>query len=208
MDVVDPPVQVQRLTPPPGILDGGGVRHVHHLLLDVELAQAPQQRGLVLRPAAGAGGAGRRPARDAASCRSARGAGLRPPPRCRRSRSDRRRSRAPPCRISTAYCRTDRQLMSVWMTRLATLRWTKISPGSSPTISFAGTRLSAQPIHRYLGVCWRARSLKKPRVYRGHALGPAAVVVEQLSRGLRALPLRTPTLSGVGYDARALFDVV
>ena len=33
--------------------------------------------------------------------------------------------------------------------RFATFRCTKSSPGSSPTISFAGTRLSEQPIHRY-----------------------------------------------------------
>src|SRR5579872_5251234 len=42
------------------------------------------------------------------------------------------------------------------------LRWTNISPGSSPTISFAGTRLSEQPIHRYAGACWPSRRLKKP----------------------------------------------
>ena len=47
-----------------------------------------------------------------------------------------------------AYCSTDRQLKSVCRTRFATLRWTNSSPGASPTISFAGTRLSEQPIHR------------------------------------------------------------
>src|ERR1051326_4390839 len=56
---------------------------------------------------------------------------------------------------------TDRQLRSVWTTTFATLRWTKSSPGKSPTISFAGTRLSAQPIQRYCGVCWCDRRLKK-----------------------------------------------
>src|SRR5689334_12102317 len=57
---------------------------------------------------------------------------------------------------STAYWITDRQLRSEWTTTLAMLRWTKTSPGIRPMISFAGTRLSAQPIHRYLGVCCAA----------------------------------------------------
>src|SRR3982751_100846 len=61
---------------------------------------------------------------------------------------------------SMAYCRTDRQLRSVCTTTLATLRWTNSSPGARPTISLAGTRLSEQPIHRYSGDCWAARSLK------------------------------------------------
>src|SRR5690242_450770 len=62
---------------------------------------------------------------------------------------------------STAYCSTERQLRSVCTTTLATLRCTNTSPGMSPTISLAGTRLSAQPIQRYLGDCWAARRLKK-----------------------------------------------
>src|SRR5688572_5030671 len=62
---------------------------------------------------------------------------------------------------STAYCTTDRQLRSVWTTTLATLRCTNSSPGARPTISFAGTRLSEQPIQRYRGVCWRDSSRKK-----------------------------------------------
>ena len=41
-----------------------------------------------------------------------------------------------------------------------TLRWTKSSPGARPTISFAGTRLSAQPIQRY-AVFWTAQSRSK-----------------------------------------------
>ena len=36
---------------------------------------------------------------------------------------------------------------------LATLRCTNTSPGSRPVIWLAGTRLSEQPIHMYLGVC-------------------------------------------------------
>lgn len=41
--------------------------------------------------------------------------------------------------------------MSVFTTRLATLRCTKISPGGRPSISFAGTRESEQPTHRSEG---------------------------------------------------------
>ena len=43
---------------------------------------------------------------------------------------------------------------------MATLRWTNSSPGSNPTISFAGTRLSEQPIHRYFGDCCEERIWK------------------------------------------------
>src|SRR5688572_21392909 len=49
---------------------------------------------------------------------------------------------------------------------LAMLRWTKMSPGRSPTIWFAGTRLSAQPIHRYDGVCWRESLVKNSGSWR------------------------------------------
>jgi hypothetical protein len=38
----------------------------------------------------------------------------------------------------------------------------KSSPGNSPTISLAGTRLSAQPIHKYFGVCWPESLWKNP----------------------------------------------
>src|ERR1700761_927115 len=62
---------------------------------------------------------------------------------------------------STAYCITERQLRSLCTTTFATLRWTNISPGSMPQISFAGTRLSEQPIHKYSGACWRASVAKK-----------------------------------------------
>src|SRR6185369_14596292 len=62
---------------------------------------------------------------------------------------------------STAYCSTDRQFRSVWTTTLATLRWTKSSPGRRPTISLAGTRLSAQPIQRYFGDCCATSDEKK-----------------------------------------------
>src|SRR5437660_8631166 len=64
-------------------------------------------------------------------------------------------------RTATAYCMTERQLRSVWTTRLATLRWTNISPGARPVNCVAGTRLSAQPIHRYSGDCCRDNSRKK-----------------------------------------------
>src|SRR5690606_38801906 len=52
-----------------------------------------------------------------------------------------------------------------WTTTLATLRWTKSSPGIMPRISLAGTRLSAQPIHRYSGFCWRESFSKKSGIF-------------------------------------------
>src|SRR5450432_3427463 len=64
-------------------------------------------------------------------------------------------------RTSTAYWMTERQFKSVWTTRFATFRCTNSSPGRSPTISFAGTRLSEHPIQRYLGVCCSASLRKK-----------------------------------------------
>src|SRR5436189_106558 len=57
---------------------------------------------------------------------------------------------------STANWITDRQLRSVCTTTLAMLRWTKSSPGSSPTMSLAGTRESAQPIHAIQKNDWNA----------------------------------------------------
>ena len=42
----------------------------------------------------------------------------------------------------------------------ATLRCTNNSPGNSPTISFAGTLLSEQPIQRNSGDCWATSFLK------------------------------------------------
>ena len=43
VDVINPPVQIETLTPSPGILDGGCVCDVHHLLLYVELTQAAKK---------------------------------------------------------------------------------------------------------------------------------------------------------------------
>ena len=64
--------------------------------------------------------------------------------------------------MSTANWITERQFISVWITRLATFLWTKSSPGSSPTISLAGTLLSEQPIHRNSGDCCYDSFAKKP----------------------------------------------
>src|SRR6267154_3781420 len=63
-------------------------------------------------------------------------------------------------KISTANCMTDKQFRSVCTTKLAILRWTNNSPGARPTIWFAGTRLSEQPIQRYCGDCCRDSSRK------------------------------------------------
>src|SRR4051794_33410705 len=65
-------------------------------------------------------------------------------------------------KTSTAYCTTATQFVSPGDTMLATLRWTKSSPGSRPTISLAGTRLSAQPIQRESGFWIAHRRSKKP----------------------------------------------
>src|SRR5574338_1199874 len=72
-------------------------------------------------------------------------------------------------RASTAYCSTDRQLRSVWTTTCATFRWTNSSPGGRSTISFAGTRLSEQPIHRYAGACCATRREKNSGFWRARA---------------------------------------
>src|SRR5690242_14605545 len=64
-------------------------------------------------------------------------------------------------KTSSANWITERQFISVWVTILAMFRWTKTSPGWSPTIVFAATRLSEQPIQRYSGDCCLASSTKK-----------------------------------------------
>ncbi len=65
-------------------------------------------------------------------------------------------------------------------TTFATLRWTNTSPGASPTIWFAGTRLSEQPIQRYSGDCRSASPVKKSGS-RGDDVGrPGAVALEEL----------------------------
>src|SRR3954462_11233630 len=64
--------------------------------------------------------------------------------------------------ISTANCTVDNALRSECTITLATLRWTKTSPGSRPVIWLAGTRLSDQPIHMNLGFCCWVRLEKKP----------------------------------------------
>src|SRR6476659_4680185 len=66
--------------------------------------------------------------------------------------------------MSIANCMTLSAFRSEWTTTLATLRCTNTSPGSRPRISLAGTRLSAQPIHRYCGACCASRLVKKPGV--------------------------------------------
>src|SRR5581483_2426602 len=62
----------------------------------------------------------------------------------------------------TAYWSAARQFKSVCTTTFATFRCTNISPGRSPQISVAGTRLSEQPIQTYAGDCCSASRAKKP----------------------------------------------
>src|SRR5690606_24336589 len=63
-------------------------------------------------------------------------------------------------RMSTANCRTDRQLRSPCDITLAMLRWTNTSPGAKPVTWLAGTRESEQPIQKYLGACCSDSCLK------------------------------------------------
>ena len=65
---------------------------------------------------------------------------------------------------STAYWMTLKALRSEWTNKLATLRCTNNSPGKRSTSSLAGTRLSAQPSHMYLGCCWESKPVKNPGV--------------------------------------------
>src|SRR5688572_6703748 len=98
-------------------------------------------------------------------------------------------------RTSTAYCMQDRQFASACSTTLATLRCTKSSPGGSPTISFAGTRLSEQPTHRYCGACWLVRRVKNA--------GSCRVIFAAQVRLLAKSSLKNRNLM---LGRRALFD--
>src|SRR5579859_6888190 len=99
---------------------------------------------------------------------------------------------------STAYCSTDRQLRSVCTTTLATLRCTNTSPGMRPMISLAGTRLSAQPIHRYLGDCCSARRLKKSGWARLMPSAQARLLAKSSGSFFMVFPVRRPRPSLVG----------
>src|SRR5215471_2242076 len=85
---------------------------------------------------------------------------------------------------STANWMVLRQLRSVCDTTLATLRWTKMSPGGRSTIWVAGTRESEQPIHRYFGACCCARRSKKRGSWARTAEDQARLLSSRLWRGL------------------------
>jgi hypothetical protein len=59
---------------------------------------------------------------------------------------------------------------------LATLRCTNTSPGSRPVISLAGTRLSAQPIHMYCGLCCCSQAREEAGLARSVVGGPARLL--------------------------------
>src|SRR5258707_11956130 len=84
---------------------------------------------------------------------------------------------------STANWIAVRQLRSACTTTLATLRWTNISPGRSPTIWFAGTRLSEQPIQRDSGACWCDRRAKNSGSWRAMSAAQRRVFVANKSDG-------------------------
>jgi hypothetical protein len=100
---------------------------------------------------------------------------------------------------------TDRQLRSVCTTTLATLRWTKTSPGSRPTIWLAGTRESEQPIHRNSGRLQLGQLVEIVRVDFLHLVGPGAVEVEEVRQVFAADFLFRPVFQVEGEEHRA-FD--
>ena len=55
----------------------------------------------------------------------------------------------------------------------------KTSPSGKPIISFAGTRLSEQPIHKYFGCCCDTNPLKKLWVIDLHVGGPLLIVAQK-----------------------------
>src|SRR5258706_7398873 len=85
--------------------------------------------------------------------------------------------------MSTANWIAERQLRSACTTMLATFRCTNISPGGSPTIWFAGTRLSEQPIQRYPGACFCARREKNCGSCRAMSAAQAGLLASRCSRG-------------------------
>src|SRR5438309_1851792 len=91
--------------------------------------------------------------------------------------------------MSTANCTVDKALRSEWTMTFATLRWTNTSPGSSPVIWLAGTRLSEQPIHMNLGVCCLTRLVKKPGRVRSISAAQARLWAKRSSmvRGMLVL---------------------
>src|SRR5260221_1600746 len=85
--------------------------------------------------------------------------------------------------MSTANWIAERQLRSACTPMLATFRCTNISPGGSPTIWFAGTRLSEQPIQRYPGACCCARREKNCGSCRAMSAAQARLLASRCSRG-------------------------
>ena len=106
---------------------------------------------------------------------------------------------------STAYWRTDIRFMSVWMTRLAMLRWMNICPVRMPTISLALTRLSEQPIQRYSGVCCAASLGKKSGSEALIAAGEQVPTTDEIL-GAASTPVAAADSSG-GASLQVSIDV-
>src|SRR5919201_2667007 len=87
---------------------------------------------------------------------------------------------------STANWIAERQLRSACTTTFATLRCTNISPGINPTIWFAGTRLSEQPIHRYCGACCSVSRAKNCGSCRTIAAAHARLLARRCANSLIA----------------------
>src|SRR5690606_32239852 len=108
---------------------------------------------------------------------------------------------------------TDRQLRSVCTTTLATLRWTNTSPGGSPMISLAGTRLSEQPIHRKRGDCCCDRRSKNCGSSRRTCSDQALLLSKRCWRtrmpvilSWRAFRGKSPRAAGVSHTLGAIRD--
>src|SRR4029077_14864070 len=93
----------------------------------------------------------------------------------------------------------DSKLRSLWTTRFATFRWTKTSPGGRSTISFAGTRLSEQPIQRSSRACRSTSDVKKAG---SRATAAAAQRRLPAKSSSRPLTLRRP-FQGSAWSPRA-----
>src|SRR3569832_1550740 len=83
---------------------------------------------------------------------------------------------------STENWIVDSAFRSECTTTFAMFLWTNTSPGSSPVIWLAGTRLSEQPIHMYFGACCLVSDEKKPGRSRSICAAQARLWAKRSSR--------------------------
>ncbi len=180
LEPVHPAVHGQRLTAVPCVADDRRLADVGDLLDHVELAQAVDASSRI-----GPNAAIRASCLCATSCTWRSQLSARPTRRCLERRTARRCSRSGRTTMmcstlstSTANCITDRQLRSLCTTTLATLRWTKSSPGKQADDlvgRHAAVRAADPQVVRRLLV----REVREEiGIAAAHALRPRAVVVE------------------------------